>query len=100
MIATFDFVGGVDLPGELAQPVDEVVDFTPNIGGSGQALVVAALVLTGNAERALDHLDACPPCRVALAAVSDVERSAAALAYFSAMNEETPHAAELATAAA
>lgn len=100
MIATFDFVGGVDLPGELAEPVDEGVDFTPNIGGCGQALVVAALVLTGKADRALDHLDGCPPCRVALAAVSDVERSAAALAHFESRDNETPHAAELATAAA
>ena len=99
MIATFDFISGTDLPGELAEPVSDL-DFVPTIGGCGQALVVAALVLTGKAERALDHLDGCPACRVALAAVSDTERSAAALAYFSAMNEETPHAAELATAAA
>ena len=50
MIATFDFVGRVDLPGELAGEPD-AVDYTPNIGGCGQALVVAVLVLTGKAER-------------------------------------------------
>ena len=99
MIATFDFVSGADLPGELTALPDDL-DFVPNIGGCGQALVLAALVLTGNADRALDHLDGCPPCRVALAAVSDCERSAAALAYFAERNNETPHAAELAGVAA
>ena len=100
MIAAFDFVGRGDLPGELAEPVDEVVDFTPNIGGCGQALVVAALVLTGKADRALDHLDGCPACRVALAAVSDIERSAAALAYFGGQNEQDAYAVQPASTAA
>ena len=99
MIATCDFVSGADLPGEWTGEPD-AVDYTPSIGGCGQALVVATLVLIGKADGALDHLDSCPPCRVALAAVSDIERSAAALAFFEGRNNETPHAAGLAIAAA
>ena len=99
MIATHDFIGGVDLPGELTT-LPDALDYVPNIGGCGQALVVAALVLTGKAERALDHLDGCPACRVALAAVSDAERSASALAYFSGQNEQDAYAASPATASA
>ena len=82
----------VDMPGELNPPADDVLDFTPNIGGCGQALVVAAMVLTGKADTALDHLDGCSACREALARVSDVERSASALAFFTRADMEMPHA--------
>ena len=99
MVATFDFISGPDLPGELAEPVSDL-DYVPNIGGCGQALVVAALVLTGKAERALDHLDGCGACRVALVAVGDVERSASALAHFSAQNEKDAYAVQPASTAA
>ena len=61
---------------------------------------MAALVVTGKADRALDHLDGCPACRVALAAVSDTERSASAPAYFDGRNNETLHAAGPTIAAA
>ena len=92
-----DSIGLMDLPGELA-PEYADLDLVPNIGGCGQALVVAAMVLTGKADTALDHLDGCPACREALARVSDVERSASALAYFDGLDEQDAYAAQPAKA--
>ena len=100
MIATYDFISGADLPGELAAPVDEAVDLTPTVGGCGQALVVAALVLTGGEGQAVTHLEGCPACREALIGVGRIAAGVDALAFFEGLDMETPHAAELAGHAA
>ena len=100
MIATYDFISGVDLPGELdPDPLPDMLDLLPAIGGCGQALLTAAQIPTCRVDVAQDHLDDCAACRAALVAVGDAERSAYALASFSA-DTETPHAARLATTAA
>ena len=77
------------------------VDFTPRLGGCGQALYRAAQLLTGeDADDALRHLEACRRCREALIAVGTRAAGIDALLYFEALNVEAPHAAQLAGTAA
>ena len=89
------------LPGEWqdAHTLD-AVDETPNVGGCGQALVMAALALVRGNDVATPHLEACPPCREALIALGTLAGGLDALAYFEGLNTEVPHAAKLAGVAA
>ena len=116
MIATFDFVGGSDLPGELHEPevweetVDEdcslcfrpgaeasglcqhCADHLPRAGGCGiAAAIVTAIAGGGNLDTPLAHLIGCGDCRMFFGTLAGMERAA---------DMETRHAAELATAAA
>ncbi len=78
------------------------VDLVPNLGGCGQALVMAAMALVRGNAAATPHLEACPPCREALIALGSLAGGIDALLYFERHTEdtETPHAAELAGTAA
>ncbi len=88
------------LPAEWQDPELDAVDETPNVGGCGQALVMAAMALVRGNDAATPHLEACPPCREALIALGALAGGLDALAYLDTLNVETPHAAQLAGTAA
>ena len=88
-----------DLPAEPFTLSD--VDFTPRLGGCGEALYRTAQLLTGeDADEATAHLEACPRCREALMNVGTRAAGIDALLYFEALNTETPHAVTPASSAA
>jgi hypothetical protein len=116
MIATYDFVGGADLPGELAELPDwEAVsepecglcwqagtdtdtglcrvcrERVPQVGGCGRALALVAALSGGDTDAPLVHLTRCGDCREFFGTLAAVERVA---------DMETPHAAVLAGCAA
>ena len=89
------------LPGEWQDAhAFDAVDETPNVGGCGQALVMAAMALVRGNDAATPHLKACSPCREALIALGTLAGGLDALTYFEALDTETPHAAQLAGVAA
>lgn len=116
MITTYDFIGGVDLPGELAEPPkwEEVGEpdcglcyrpgadpdtglcrpcegRVPRVGGCGRAVaLVAALAGNGDTDAPLAHLIACADCRAFFGTLAAAERVA---------DMETPYAMSLAATA-
>ena len=89
------------LPGEWQDTNElDAVDETPNVGGCGQALVIAAMALVRGNNAATPHLEACSPCREALINLGTLAGGLDALAYFESLNTETPHAAVPASCAA
>ena len=83
-----------DLPAEsFASFTLSDVDFTPAVGGCGQALVTVAQLLTGEeSDAATAHLEACQRCREALISVGNRAGGIDALLYFASLDTETPYA--------
>ncbi len=88
------------LPGEWQDLELDAVDETPNVGGCGQALVMATMAMLRGNDAATPHLEACPPCREALISLGALASGLDVLVYFESLNMEAPHAAQLAGTAA
>ena len=119
MNATFDFIGGTDLPGELADRdgwEDITLDdcglclrpgadetglcqhcrqYLPRIGGCGGAVaLVTAVAGGGNDAAPLAHLVGCAACRAFLTDLAEMARAAALEA-----DTATPYTGSLAATA-
>ena len=120
MYATFDFISGADLPGELGElpEWEDIIEEdcglcfrlgadetglcqhcrerVPRVGGCGKALaLVTSVAGGGNDDAPLAHLIGCAGCRAFLTDLAEMSRAADLEA-----NMQTPHAAGLAIAAA
>ena len=96
----FDITSGADLLGELAPVLDDV-DLTPDVGGCGRALPLAAAMLVRGTEAAVPHLEACRDCREAIIGIGRVASGVDALLFFEQVADtETPQAADFLRATA